>query len=83
MRRSCWETWPTSRPRPLRYFLKGSNKAPDELRRPLMPTAVVRNSLEKDLDADMWVDTDVDKDEVLVVSERTVVLNSAEGNVFP
>ena len=52
VRRSCWEIWPASRPRPLRCLLKGSNKAPGELRRPLIPMAVVRDSLEKEPDPD-------------------------------
>ena len=43
--------------------------------------AVVRNSLEGDADADVWVDTDMDKDDVLVVSERAV-LNWPERDVF-
>ena len=44
--------------------------------------AVVRNSLEEGADADTWVDTDVDKDDVVVVSERAVVLNSPERDAF-
>ena len=62
--------------------VKARNRALDELRRPLMPMAVVRNSLEEGADADAWVGTDVDKDDVMVVSERAVVLNSPEHDVF-
>ena len=43
---------------------------------------IVRNRLEKGADGDAWVDTDVDKDNVLVVSEWAVVLNSQERDVF-
>ena len=82
MRTSCWETWPAARPRPPRcLLLKSSNRAPDALRRPLMPMAVVRNNMEEDVDADVWVDTDMDKDDILVVSERAV-LNWPERDVF-
>ncbi|KAN0088004.1 hypothetical protein V8E55_006625 [Tylopilus felleus] len=62
--------------------VKARHRLPDELRRPLMPMAVVRNSLEEGADADTWVDTDVDKDDVVVVSERAVVLNSPERDAF-
>ena len=55
--------------------VKASNRAPNELRRPLMPIAVVRSRLEEDADADVWVDTDVHKDDVVVASEWGAVLN--------
>ena len=61
--------------------LKARNKAPDELRRPLTPMAVVRSSLAEGVDADAWVDADVNKDD-LVVSEWAVVLNSPERDAF-
>ena len=56
--------------------VKASNRAPDELRRPLVLMAVLRNRLEEGerWGGDAWVDTDVDKNDVLVVSERAVVL---------
>ena len=57
-------------------------RAPDELRRPLTPMVVVRSSLEEGGDGDAWVDTDVDEDDLSVVSERAVVLNSPERDVF-
>ena len=43
---------------------------------------VVRSSLEEGGDGDAWVDTDVDEDDLSVVSERAVVLNSPERDVF-
>ncbi|KAN0087931.1 hypothetical protein V8E55_006552 [Tylopilus felleus] len=63
--------------------VKARNRAPDELRRPLIPMAVVRKNLEEGADADVWVDTNVDED-VSVASEREVMLNlnSPERNAF-
>ena len=43
--------------------------------------AVVRSSLAEGVDADAWVDADVNKDD-LVVSEWAVVLNSPERDAF-
>ena len=43
-----------------------------------MPMAVVHNSLEEGADADAWVDTYVDKDDVLIVSEDRIELVEAQ-----
>lgn len=54
----------------------------DYLRRPLTPFGMAP-SLEEKTEADAWIDTDVDADDDdSVVSERAVVLNSPERDVF-
>ena len=62
--------------------MKARNRLPDELRRPLMLMAVARNSLEDGADGNVWVNTDMDEEDVSVTAERTVVLNSPEHNGF-
>ena len=63
---------------------KARYRPQDDFRRPLTPLGVA-SSLEESTDADAWIDTDVDADEDegdCVVSERVVVLNSPESDVF-
>ena len=64
---------------------KVKSKLPEVFRRPFMPFGAAVRSSEESTDGDAWIDTDVDADaddDVSVVSERAVVLNSPERDVF-
>ena len=64
---------------------KVKSKLPEVFRRPFMPFGAVVRGSEESTDGDAWIDTDVDADaddDVSVVSERAVVLNSPERDVF-
>ena len=61
----------------------GKGRAVEDVRRPPLSPLRVGRRLEESTDADVWIDTDVDDDvSVVSESERAVVLNSPDRDVF-